>query len=42
MDLAELDRVGSEFAEYIGDLAEVIGHEDRKKPLHDYCAGLLV
>jgi SRSO17 transposase len=42
MDLAELERVGSQFAEYFGDLAEVIGHEDRKKPLNDYCVGLLV
>jgi SRSO17 transposase len=42
MDLATMERVASGFAEYVGELAEVIGHADREKPLNDYCAGLLV
>jgi len=30
------------FAKYVGELACVIGHADREKPLQDYCVGLLV
>jgi len=42
MDLATMEVVASRFAEYIGELSDVIGHADREKPLNDYCAGLLV
>ena len=42
MDLATMELVGSRFADYVGGLADVIGHADREKPLNDYCAGLLV
>jgi len=31
------DRLGS----YLGELAKVVGHGNRAKPLRDYCAGLL-
>jgi len=37
-----MELVGSRFADYVGGLADVIGHADREKPLNDYCAGLLV
>jgi SRSO17 transposase len=33
---------GSLFGEFVGDLTLVIGHGDRARPMHDYCAGLLV
>ncbi len=35
---------GSEarFASYVEQLAEVVGHADRREPLHDYCLGLLL
>jgi SRSO17 transposase len=42
MDLTTMELVASQFAEYVGELAAVIGHADREKPLNDYCAGLLV
>jgi len=42
MDLATMEHVASQFADYVGELGEVIGHADREKPLKDYCAGLLV
>ena len=40
MDLASDG--ASLFAKYVGELACVIGHADREKPLQDYCTGLLV
>ena len=30
------------FAAFVGEIASVIGHIDRERPLNDYCAGLLV
>jgi SRSO17 transposase len=35
---------GSEarFAAYVEQLARVLGHADRREPLHDYCLGLLM
>jgi SRSO17 transposase len=30
------------FAAYVDDLASVIGHADRERPLRDYCTGLLM
>ena len=30
------------FSAYIEGLASVIGHADRKRPLRDYCVGLLM
>ena len=30
------------FAAFVGEIASVIGHVDREKPLNDYCAGLMV
>jgi SRSO17 transposase len=32
----------SRFAAYVEGLASVIGHSDRKRPLRDYCAGLML
>jgi SRSO17 transposase len=29
------------FAKYLNELTSVIGHADRRNPLHDYCLGLL-
>jgi SRSO17 transposase len=40
MDLATEGR--SLFAKFVGEVTSVIGHADRAKPMHDYCAGLLV
>lgn len=31
----------SQFDEYLGDLAEFLGHADRRQPFFDYCNGLL-
>ena len=31
----------SRFAAFVGELASVIGHADRTRPLRDYCTGLL-
>jgi SRSO17 transposase len=35
---------GSEarFVMYVEQLARVLGHADRREPLHDYCLGLLM
>lgn len=35
---------GSEarFAAYVEELAGVLGHADRRGPMHDYCVGLLM
>jgi SRSO17 transposase len=33
--------VADRLATYLGELAKVVGHGDRAKPLRDYCAGLL-
>jgi SRSO17 transposase len=30
------------FAEYVEQLAKVMGHADRKRPLNDYCTGLVM
>jgi SRSO17 transposase len=30
------------FAAYVEQLARVLGHADRREPLHDYCLGLLL
>src|SRR3974390_3266434 len=30
------------FAAFVGEIASVIGHLDRERPLNDYCAGVLV
>jgi SRSO17 transposase len=30
------------FAAFVGEIASVIGHIDRGRPLNDYCAGVLV
>ena len=37
------ETLGSEerFAAYVEQLASVIGHADRRTPLHHYCLGLL-
>src|ERR1700757_183469 len=38
------ETLGSEerFAAYVEQLASVIGHADRKRPLNDYCTGLVM
>ena len=33
--------IADRFANYVDELAEVIGHADREGPLRDYCSGLL-
>jgi SRSO17 transposase len=30
------------FAAYVEQLASAIGHADRKRPLNDYCTGLVI
>jgi SRSO17 transposase len=42
MDLTTLTDGAARFARYVEELAGVIGHADRVRPLRDYCAGLLV
>lgn len=42
MDRRELGSSESRFAAYVEGLAGVIGHQDRKQPLRDYCAGLML
>jgi SRSO17 transposase len=42
MDFRTADASRSRFAAYIEGLVSVIGHKDRARPLHDYCAGLLM
>ena len=41
MDLQELGESESRFQAYVEGLASVIGHADRKRPLRDYCVGLM-
>src|SRR5947208_14857976 len=41
MDLQSLGESGSRFQAYIGELGDVIGHPARKRPLQDYCIGLM-
>jgi SRSO17 transposase len=41
MDLQRLSESESRFAAYVEKLASVIGHADRKRPLKDYCVGLV-
>lgn len=42
MDRQGLGSSESRFASYVEGLASVIGHQDRKQPLRDYCAGLML
>jgi len=42
MDRQIVDESGARFAAYVEELASVIGHADRAKPLRDYCRGLLL
>src|SRR5471030_794069 len=42
MGLEPVDDSESRFWGYVEGLASVIGHADRKKPLKDYCVGLLM
>src|SRR3954453_12274425 len=41
MDLQSLGESGSRFQAYIGELGDVIGHPARKRPLQDYCVGVM-
>jgi len=41
MDLRSLGESGSRFRAYIDELAGVVGHHARKRPLQDYCVGLM-
>jgi SRSO17 transposase len=42
MNLRSADDGASRFSAYVEGLASVIGHADRKTPLHDYCLGLML
>ena len=42
MDRQIVDESGARFAAYVEELANVIAHADRAKPLRDYCRGLLL
>jgi SRSO17 transposase len=42
MNLSGMDEGEKRFAQYVGELASVIGHADRATPLRDYCVGLLM
>jgi SRSO17 transposase len=42
MDRRGLDNSESRFAAYVEELASVIGHQDRERPLRDYCTGLML
>jgi SRSO17 transposase len=42
MDIASILSSESRFISYVEGLVGVIGHEDRSKPLVDYCQGLLL
>src|SRR5437870_1690684 len=42
MDLRRADESETRFAAYVEGLASVIGHEDRERPLRDYCIGLVM
>src|SRR3984957_11719617 len=42
MDIDSIVSSESRFVSYVEGLVSVIGHEDRSKPLVDYCQGLLL
>jgi len=42
MDGRGLKNSECRFADYVEELAGVIGHKDRERPLRDYCAGLML
>jgi SRSO17 transposase len=42
MDHRRTDNSESRFAAYVEGLASVIGHQDRERPLRDYCTGLMM
>jgi len=42
MNLESTKSSAFRFAAFIGEIASVIGHVDRERPLNDYCAGVLV
>jgi SRSO17 transposase len=41
MDRKELMDSEARFEAFVGGIADVIGHADRRHPLHDYCVGLV-
>jgi SRSO17 transposase len=41
MDLQSLSDSEARFAAFVGGVASVIGHADRRGPLRDYCVGLI-
>jgi SRSO17 transposase len=42
MNLESTQDSAFRFAAFVGEIASVIGHIDRERPLNDYCAGVLV
>ena len=42
MNLESTKSSAFRFAAFVGEIASVIGHVDRERPLNDYCAGVLV
>ena len=42
MGLGGTDASESRFAAYVEGLVSVIGHQDRARPLRDYCVGLML
>jgi SRSO17 transposase len=42
MNLQGTDDSESRFYAYVEEIARVIGHADRRGPLHDYCVGLIM
>jgi SRSO17 transposase len=42
MNLESTEGSAFRFAAFVGEIASVIGHVDRERPLNDYCAGVLV
>jgi len=42
MGLQRTADIESRFVAYVDGLAGVIGHEDRERPLRDYCTGLVM